>query len=181
MSATGPDGRPNTAMRFKGKRNSFIEFPNSNGKLDTKDSITLLAWIYPEGTAGPIANYHPNGWGVHFWLDTPRTLFVRFTRRGNRGYTKSLRSRGIRVNQWQYVGASYDRRTGIARLWINRRTVAKKYIGRVRLATNFPVRMGVRIGDRRLFKGRISCFQVFNYALNRRQIYSRERACFGRG
>ena len=180
--APGPDGEPGAAYRFTGKRNSFIEFPN-RGPLDTKYSITLLAWIFPQGKPGPIANYHPNGWGVHFWLETPKTLMVRFTRRGKRGgrrrrYTVALRSERIRLNRWQFVGCSYDRKTGMARLWINNYQVAQKNIGRIRLATNYPIRMGEKIGDRRRYYGRISCFQVFNYALTRREIQGRQRTCF---
>ena len=182
--APGPDGQPRTAYRFTGRRNSFIEFPN-RGPLDTKYSITLLAWIKPKGKPGPIANYHPNGMGVHFWLEKSRTLMARFTRRGKRGgrrrrYTVALRSRRIRPNRWQFVGCTYDHKTGMARLWINNYQVARKRIGRIRLATNYPIRMGVKIGDKRRYFGDISCFQVLNYALNQHQIRTRQRTCFTR-
>ena len=180
----GPDGQPGTAYRFKGRRNSFIEFPN-RGSLDTKYSITLLVWIKPEGKPGPIANYHPNGMGVQFWLETPNKLMARFTRRGKRGgrrrrYTVAVRSRRIRLNRWQFVGCSYDHKSGIARLWINNYRVTQKRIGRIRLATNYPIRMGEKIGDKRRFSGSISCFQVFNYALSQSEIRARQRTCFTR-
>ena len=181
---SGPDGQPGTAYRFKGRRNSFIEFPN-RGSLDTKYSITLLVWIKPEGKPGPIANYHPNGMGVQFWLETPNKLMARFTRRGKRGgrrrrYTVAVGSRRIRLNRWQFVGCSYDHKSGIARLWINNYRVTQKRIGRIRLATNYPIRMGEKIGDKRRFSGSISCFQVFNYALSQSEIRARQRTCFTR-
>ena len=47
----GPDGTRDGAVRFAGRRNSYVEFPN-RGKLDAKDAITLLAWIYHEGKQG---------------------------------------------------------------------------------------------------------------------------------
>ena len=56
--------------------------------------------------------------------------------------------------------------------------VARKRIGRIRLATNYPVRMGVRVGDGRYFRGRISCLQVYDVALNTRQIAGRAKRCF---
>ena len=176
----GPDGRPNTATRFLGSPNSYIEFPN-RGKLDTKRSITLLAWIFHEGRAGPIFNYMPNGWGVHFWMITPTTLFVRFTRRRGRRFTAAVTSRRVLHRRWQLVGATYDGRTGIAKLFVNRRFVASRRIGRIRLATNYPVRMGARVGDTRYFLGRISCMQVYDQPLTSSQILRRKKRCFTRG
>ena len=179
-TAPGPDGTRDGSYQFYGRSNSYILFPNG-GSLDTKRSITLLAWIYHTGRAGPIFNYMPNGWGVHFWMISPRTLFVRFTRRRGRRFTTAVVSRTVRPGRWQFVGATYNGRTGQAKLFVNGRFTARKYIGRIRLATNYPVRMGARIGDRRYFRGRISCMQVYNGALSRRQILSKKRRCFRRG
>ena len=177
--APGPDGTRDGSYQFFGRSNSYILFPNRGG-LDTKRSITLLAWILHQGRAGPIFNYMPNGWGVHFWMITPRTLFVRFTRRRGRRFTAAVVSRSVTPGRWQFVGASYNGRTGHAKLFVNGRFTARRYIGRIRLATNYPVRMGARIGDRRYFRGRISCMQVYNGALPRRQIISKKRRCFRR-
>ena len=175
--APGPDGTRDGSYRFYGRSNSYIEFPNRGG-LDTKRSITLLAWIYHEGSAGPIFNYMPNGWGCHFWMISPRTLFARFTRRRGRRFTQAVKSRAVRPRKWQFVGATYNYRTGVASLFLNSRFVARRRIGRIRLATNYPVRMGARIGDRRYFTGRISCMQVYNGALSRSQIISKKQRCF---
>ena len=163
-----------------GRSYSYIQFPN-RGRLDTRRSITLLAWIYHQGRAGPIFNYMPNGWGVHFWMISPRTLFARFTRRRGRRFTRAVISRAVRPNRWQLVGATYNGRTGWAKLFVNNRFTARARIGRIRLATNYPVRMGARIGDRRYFRGRIACMQVFDRALSRSQILRRRRRCYRRG
>ena len=178
--APGPDGKPHGSYYFLGRPYSYIQFPN-RGKLDTRRSTTLLAWIYHQGRAGPIFHYMPNGWGVHFWMVSPTTLFVRFTRRRGRRSTRAVMSRRVKHGRWQFVGATYNQRTGRAKLFVNRRFTANTYIGRIRLATNYPVRMGAKIGDRRYFRGRISCMQVFNRALNARQILRRKRKCFRRG
>lgn len=61
--APGPYGRTGGSTRFLGRGNSYIQFPNRGG-LDTRRSITILAWIYPEGRPGPIFNFHPNGEGI---------------------------------------------------------------------------------------------------------------------
>ena len=111
---------------------------------------------------------------------SPNTLFVRFVRRNGR-FTAPVVSRRVRPRRWQYVGATYNYRTGVALLFVGRRFVARRRIGRGTLLTNRPVRMGARRGDRRYFKGRISCMQVYNAALSRRQIMARKRRCFRRG
>lgn len=178
-TAPGPDKTRDGSYQLLGRSNSYIQFPN-RGKIDTRRSITLMAWIYHEGRAGPIFNYMANGWGVHFWMISPRTLFVRFTRRRGRRFTKAVMSRRVLPRRWQFVGATYYQGTGVAKLFVNARFTARKYLGRIRLATNYPVRMGARIGDRRHFRGRISCMQVYNGALSRWQIISKKRKCFRR-
>lgn len=175
--APGPDGTPGGSYRFYGRPNSYIQFPN-RGRIDTRKSITLLAWINHEGRAGPIFNYKPTGWGVHLWMIRPNTLFVRFTRRRSLRFTKPLVSRTVQPRRWQYVGATYDGRTGVARLFVNSKFVSRKRIGLIRLATNYPARMGAKIGDRRSFRGRISCMQVYNVALKAKQIRARKKRCF---
>lgn len=175
--AQGPDNTRTGSYQFFGLRRSFIYFPNRGG-LDTKKSITLLASIYHEGRAGPIFHYKPNGWAVHFWMVTPRTLFVRFARRKGLRLTTPVASRTVVPRRWQFVGATYNYRTGVAKLFVNSRFVAAKRIGRIRLATNYPVRMGAIGRDKRYFKGRIACMQVYNGALSRWQIISKKKRCY---
>lgn len=177
--APGPDKLPGGSYQFYGRPDSFIEFPN-RGKLDTRKSITILAWIYPEGSAGPIFNYMPNGWGVHLWMVSSNTLFVRYTRRQGRTMTAPLSSRRMTSRKWQYIAATYDYITGIAKLYLDSKVIAQRRLGRMRLATNYPVRMGAKIGDRRYFRGRISCVMVFDSALNPNQIARRKKRCFRR-
>ena len=178
-SAPGPDKLPGGSYQFYGRRDSYIEFPN-RGRLDTRTSITILAWIYHEGRAGPIFNYMPNGWGVHLWMISPNTLFVRYTRRQGRTSTTALSSRRITPRKWQYIAATYDNITGYAKLYLDSKLIAERRLGRMRIATNYPVRMGARRGDRRYFRGRISCVMVFNVALNPNQIARRKKRCFRR-
>lgn len=176
--APGPDGRPDGATLFTGSSNSFIEFPN-NGKLDTRRSMTILAWIYHNGRSGPIFNYDRRDFGVHLWMVGPRVLFVRFVKRSRRRTSSvATYSKKPRYRAWNYIGATYDYNTGVATLWLNSRPVARQSIGRFDLATNYPIRMGARIGDRRAFRGKISCVQVYSVALTAKQIRGARKRCF---
>ena len=144
--------------------------------------MTVLAWVLHLGEAGPIFNYNRGPrWGVHLWMTKPRQFFARFVRRDGR-FTTPLVTHGnnVRYKAWNYVGATYDGNTGMATLWVNNRPVVRSNIGRIRLATNRPVRMGAKIGDRRYFRGRVSCVQVYSVALNRKQIIEAAKRCFKR-
>ena len=175
-SGPGPDGRRDGSLRFYGRRNSYVEIPNT-GRLDARYSITILVWVYHEGVSGPIFNYNPRGFGVHLWMTGRRELFVRFVRR-SKGFTTAIKSRRIKYKAWNYVGATYDGRTGIATLYINSRRVVYRRIGRIQLSTNYPIRLGARVGDRRYFRGRLFCAQIYSVALNRKQLNAAKRKCF---
>jgi hypothetical protein len=180
-TSRGPDGTRDGAYQFNGRENSYIEFRNT-GKLDTKNSMTLLTWIKHTGRGGPIFNYRRGGWGVHYWMASHRQLYIRFTRRNGR-HPAPVVYNHIKHGRWQFVGATYNKRTGVAKLFVNNRFVARRYIGRFQLATQYSVRMGAKNDgrDRRYFRGSISCMQVFGVALNRREILSKKKRCFRKG
>ena len=163
--APGPYGKPDESTQFLGQRTSFIRFPNK-GKLDTSGSISLLAWVYPEGK-GAIFEYQR---GVKFWVLRPDTLFVRFVRRDGRS-TKSLSRRKLRRRQWHYVGATYDFKRGVASLWLDSQPIISRQIGRTRLSTNKAAYMGTG------FRGRIACMQVYGVALNGPQMRKVKNMC----
>ena len=110
-------------------------------------------------------------------MNTATSLLVQFTRQNGLQSTMALTTMALRPLKWQFVAANYNGENGIAKLFANGRFVARRDIGRIRLATNYPVRMGARIGDGRFFKGRISCMQVYNGAFSRSQLISKKRRC----
>lgn len=186
----GPDGHPQGAYYFPGlrrsrggrRRGSYALIPN-DGCLDTRYSITIIAWIYPE-KPGPIVHYNPKGWGLHLWLTHPNELYFRLMpRRGSRRNVKPLTTRSLKPYTWNYISATYDHRTGLATLWINGNPVSQRNVGKftLGLATDYPVVVGQRPGDRRVFRGRIACLQIYNRALTRAQIIARQRQCFRTG
>lgn len=174
----GPDGLPAGATRFKGAPNSYVVIPNRR-RLDLRDSITVLAWIKPF-SPGPIFHYNPKAWGVHIWMVRRDTLFARFVPRSGRS-VKFVLSNRIKPGKWNYIGASYDEKTGRATLWKDGIPIAQRRVGRFRLATNYPIIMGRKPGDKRLFSGSISCVQIYNKALTGQQIKAAKKRCFRKG
>ena len=168
--APGPNGKTAGSYQFIGQAHSYIQFPN-NGGLDTKRSITMLCWLYPQNTDGPIFNYKTSGsWGVHMWMVSGK-LFARFTKR-NYQFTQHLTaSKSLSLNQWQYVGASYDHNTGVASLWLDGHRVVQTNIGAgLTLGTQDNVRMGAKGRDGRYFRGRIAAMQIYDIALTKGQV-----------
>lgn len=108
-----------------------------------------------------------------------RVLSARFPKRRQRKRTPFVQRRILRPKKWQFVAAKYNQRTGYASIFVNGVRVAVKRIGRIKIATNYPVRMGARLGNKKYFKGRVSCLQVYRQALTSKQILAAKRACAG--
>ena len=170
--AAGPNGEADGSYEFYGSNNSYIEIPNSAGEpLDVRHSMTMLCWVYHDGQDGPLFNYKTRGrWAVHLWV-VEGQLFVRFTRR-DYSLTTNLQHTSL-AGGWKFVGASYDRGTGVAKLWVNGAAVHTLNIGAgLDLATQDSIRMGAKIGDERYFRGRIAQMQVYDKALSQEQIFA---------
>ena len=177
--APGPFGLPNGSYQFFGNSTSYIEFPN-NGGLDTRYSMTLLAWVFLENTDGPIFNYGVDFYSVHFWV-VGGFLFCEFPTRSGI-YLNPLHSGKLNQGAWNFVGATYDYHSGVEKLWIEGKVCEEQNISTVELNTSGgSVRMGVLAGDDRFLKGRISCLQVYNRALTEREVHAVRGVCFERG
>ena len=166
--APGPYGQPQGSYQFSGSSNSYIEIPN-NGGLDTRYSLTLLAWVNRENDNGPIVNYGIKSWGFHFWF-TSGKLFARPMTRDKTSLPHVVSSKLSK--SWHYVGTTYDFSSGVVRLWVNGTEVAQTTVGSTEQSTQQDVRMGAKgnTNDPRYFKGRICCLQVYNKTLNQQEI-----------
>lgn len=155
-----------------------MEFPNS-GKLDTKNSITVTAWVKPDAP-GKIIEFRPRG--VTFGIRSPDILYARFVRRNGRPTkTVKTRRRGVTLRQWSYLAITYDQRTGMGTIWRNSRPIAFQKLGWIRLATKKPLRLGGLTRGRRPFSGSITCLQVYSDALTGPQIKNVQNVCFKPG
>ncbi|XP_077998085.1 uncharacterized protein LOC144451170 isoform X3 [Glandiceps talaboti] len=160
---------PKGAYVFHGHANSFIEFPN-NGAYDTTYSIHLMAHIYPTGSHGPIFNFKRDGSGVHMWQTKETQHFAKFVKRDITLFTRNLAIYVLEQNEWNFVGASYDYKTGVAKLWKDDQVVSRVNMGQTQIATQYETRMGARIGDDRYFTGMITCMSVYDKELSQSEI-----------
>jgi hypothetical protein len=122
----------------------------------------MIAWVYPE-SGGQIFEYNK---GVKFSVSKSDTLYFRVDPR-----QPAVTARKLRKRQWNYVAATYNSRTQMAILWYDSIPVAHRRIRRTRLETHRTGSMG------RYFRGRIMCMQIYNAALDRKQIQKMKHLC----
>ena len=170
--APGPDGKANGSYKFAGSLGSYINFPNSkDGALNVKHSITMLCWLfYDKLGEGPIFGYRGSASGtnsnkgVKLWMNK-ENISVIFKKQDNENTPNLLHSIMLTGKGWKFVGASYDRRSGEAKLWVDGDEVETKNIGGDhRLATQGNVIMGESLDIK------ITQMQVYNVALTQEQI-----------
>lgn len=171
---SGPANESNGAYQFRGTTDSFIQFPNTDGILDAKYSITLLCWVRPGGQDGPLFNYKIQGaWGVHIWIAHGGKFFNRITKFDGHTFLPHLDTdQALLVGKWYHVAATYDSQTGENSIYVDGVLSKTQNIGTgYRISTNDPaIRMGVKIGDERLFNGAIAQMGIYNVSLNAHQI-----------
>ena len=175
--APGVDGTPHGSIHLRQRTDSFIEIFNRTGSgLDTRTSITLLVHVFPMVNREPILSFQEDGLGVQIGqegvVDQKGVLTVRFTWR-DFAQPPALSKAVLNMITWNFIGASYDYESGIARLWHDGNEVEAKFIGKkLALATQFSIRMGAlaTAGPALCFQGRVSELLIFAESLGRESV-----------
>lgn len=174
----GIHGEPGGSIQVHGRAQSYIELSGDAGNLNIKLSITILLYVYPMGSQGPIVNYKKDGHGVQIY-ETDSALAARVIPR-NEGRTKPVETvRRLQQDQWHFIGMTYNYSSGLVKLWQDGLEVASRDIGSMQIATQFDVRIGARqiVNENDFFKGRVACLQFYSTALTQRKIQKARIAC----
>ena len=184
--ALGPNNKAETAFEFMGTQQSYIEIP-ANQQLDTRYSMTVLAWIYYIGPiSGPVFSYvEKQGLGVQLWVMHHGRLFSRLMARDG-GLSDIITLESDEVNltgRWHYVGVSFDHSSQRANLWIDGQIVHNRIIlDNLELKTRGKLRVGsVSQKHTKHFRGKISCLQIYNKALSFSDIQAVKDRCLQDG
>lgn len=174
--AAESDEMHNNPLQLQGTPDSFVEIPNHPGSfMDTRTSITLLIDIFPTGNRGSILSFQVLGLGLQICqdgvVDGKGVLTVHFARR-DLSQPPALTKAVLNMNAWNFIGASYDHYSGIARLWHDGNEVEAKYIGRkLELATQFSIRIGaLGVPAQRCFQGRVTDLHIFAESLGKETV-----------
>ena len=125
-------------------------------------------------------NYGASGEGVHLWQTDPFSISWRLIKRD---YVQGLNEVVIAENAltpdtWNYVAATYDYQSGMAKIYVGGNLTAETDIGSRVLATQDQIWLGSVSGDNRVFVGRLSCLQIHNKALTPEEIADKEMCPF---
>jgi len=180
QGAEWADGISGSALYFDGKDN-WVKI-GRNASLDTKNRITLEAWINPkkDDISHPILEYSDGiHFGVHVWQHRHWSdLYVNFI--NNRGGSHALEASGVITTGWQHIAAVYDGTYG--KLYRNGELVASKNIGQFTLQTSYDFYIGYRpTSGAYYFNGPIDEVAIYSQALSLEEIkehYEAKKAKF---
>ena len=135
-------------------------------------SMTMLCWVYYDGKDGPLFVYSPDeyNFGVNL-LAFEGKLYSRFRHRSYGAPIRFLWNTPI-AGGWKFVGATYKRSSGEAKLWVDGVAVQTVNMGAgIDLGTQSNARMGASLRESLdFFKGKITKMRIYNVALTQEQI-----------
>jgi uncharacterized protein (TIGR03437 family) len=189
-------GKVAQGLRFDGT-NDHVRVPASSSlNIGTSSGFTLAAWIQPDDTQpGPVLEYNNenvnqfSAWGVHIWVNTggnspaisPGELYVNIHDAANTSHPITAKN-VITAGVFQHIALTYDKTSGVARLYVNGVEKSSANLGSFTPQTSYPLFMGYRPAGANStsfnrFKGIIDEVELFNRALSASEIQA--IACVG--
>jgi RHS repeat-associated protein len=143
-------------------------------------SFTLDAWVFPldSGTGRPMLEYSTStgSFGVHLWENfnsavqiTPGAVFANVVDSAGGNHVLATGAGALQLKQWNHVALTYDRTTGIGRIYVNGAAIVSASLGSFTPRTALPFYIGARPGNAHFF-GDIDEPQVFNRALSPAEV-----------
>lgn len=155
----------------------------ASAALDVRTAITIDAWIWPDTDMdrGPIVEYiadtmyGDHGYeGPHFWIHPySSTLYANFMDANGFDHIIYV-DNAVQLGKFQHVAASYDKASGVGRLYVDGALIYDQYIGPFDLKTDLRLNIGLREttawGDQGSFNGLIDEVDIFNRALEPAEV-----------
>jgi hypothetical protein len=150
------------------------------------DGLTLTAWIKPSNVTSfrPILEWNDGPQlGVHLWLGhLPQQrgeLFGNVVDAGGNAHSLHSALGVIVTGKFQHVALTYDKGSGMARLFVNGFVVAQENLGRFTPQTSYDLLVSRRPGDHpgdwtynAFFAGLLDEIAIYNRALSAEEIKS---------
>lgn len=170
-----PAGLAGSAFRFNGTSGGLNATADPVLDVGAGNGLTLEAWINPANAT----DWHPifewnNGSasGVHFWQqNNAGGLYANLVDTANGSHPISTATGLVVANAWQHVALTYDRSTGVARIFRNGVQVLQQTIGSFALRTSDPLHLGRRpAAPSYFFNGLLDEPAVYNRALSASEL-----------
>ena len=186
-NVTFAEGKLGQAFVFNGE-SSEIKIPgNRDFRTGLTNGFTLEAWVKPSDISrqNPIFEWNAGDgntyWGVHFYIqphDGNGALYANVVPRSG-GWNQIWSPGGTIVkSEFQLVALTYDRESGVVRLFCNGQVVAEQAIGDFAPQTSYDLYIGKRPmtrGETYTFEGLIDEAAVYNRALSEKEIEAHYR------
>lgn len=184
--ATGEVGQ---AFNFDGSMNNIRVPASRTLDIGRGAGMTVEAWINPKDNSvgRPIAEWAPGptsgGYGVHFYANATVVGALYANVIGTDGSGHVLQSSGALLtnNGFQHVALTYDKSSGVARLFVNGAVVAESTIGTFTPQTSADMYIGYRPNFIPFgpvpFKGEIDEIALYSRALSPNEV----QAIYGAG
>lgn len=179
-------GQFGKAYRFDGV-GSHVTFPASDAlNVGVGDGMTCATWIKPETLGMQVIGEWNNGTGeegAHLWIsvdarekgDGVGNLYAELYDIHHVRHTALTRSGIIEVGKWQHVAVTYDKTSGMVRLFRNGSVAWEGYLGTFTPQTSYDFHLGYRASGRfsgTHFKGLMEQPAIYDRALTADEIES---------
>jgi hypothetical protein len=174
-------GLVGSAFSFDGV-NDYIVVPKSASmNVGTNGGFTVEAWVNPTNVGGAMPVFEWS-WipgaevGVHVWLNQAQSgdVFANILDSVPNGHTITSPGGVVHAGVFQHVAVTYDRGSGIAKIYVNGSNVVSATLGSFIPNTDRDLLIGKRIdgGAGYVFSGQIDEPTVFGRALSGSEIQS---------
>lgn len=142
------------------------------------DGLTLEMWIKPDsiGSAMAMAEWSGSGGalGAHFFVTTLSVgdLYANLIDRAGAPHPLASSGGKVVVNEFQHVALTYDKATGLGRLYRNGEKVAEANLGSFEVETRLDLTFGRRVlgGPAYAFRGMMDEIALHDRALSPEQV-----------
>jgi hypothetical protein len=145
-NTTFANGEVGQAFSFGGSSN-YVRIPAAPSlDVGRGDGLTIEAWINPADatSAQPIVEWDTNmAYGVHFWV-WPSGLYANILGPGSSGHVIQTSSGTLQSGAFQHVALTYDKASGIARMFVNGTNVLQSNVGSFSPLTSYDLNIGAR-------------------------------------
>jgi hypothetical protein len=178
-------GEVDQALQFDGVDDHAKVPTSANLNVSTGSGLTIDTWIKPSDVSvkRPLVEWNNSvgGIGAHFWIAVglagggPGSLYANLPETPSECCSKVISSAPgiLTANTLQHVAVTYDKTTGLARLYRNGVVVAQQNLGIFTPHTSFDLFFGLRpsgssAGTR--YVGTMDEIEIFNRALTQNEI-----------
>jgi hypothetical protein len=180
-------GNPTFAMA-KVDRGMFLDGVNDQADVAANTVVdvglgtgfTIELWIKPDtlGEPQPLLEWNNRQGvvGLQFWISTGSgagSLFAGLIDRTGAAYLLPTAAGILRTNGWQHVALSYEKTSGMARLYLDGAVVAQAFIGARAMQTSYDLFFGRRVavsGTNYRYTGGMDEVSLYDRALSAAEI-----------